>query len=515
VALTDLPVTLLSATAVLMAWVGFRSGRMADAVLAGVTLGLALGAKHTALIVAVVVTGVGFGILLRAREKHFRQLRQLCAVLLVAWATLWGLYRFRFNESREGTDLFNRPLSLKIADLHKPVLRNAVALMGRAHVLPRSYLWGLADILHVGIEGRITPVYFLGRTYEKRAPIYFFPTVILVKLPLALTALAVAGFVLVFGTRKREWPGREPLVVMLVLGGVLMITLAAGTTSYAGIRHGMIVYPSMALLAAAAVEIARQRRSATLMAGFVLAAVLAIVSAIPVLRPWEYYNEIVGMQNSWRYFSDEGSDSGQRLKEIAAYYHSHLEPNGELPYIDYLGLEIEGRRRGIKSMQSLWKDNPEADSSNLIRGTLLVAAPSLVWYPLAYDYTPLLAVKPVDRFGCMLVYRGTYDLPALRAGRFVFRAYDSEYSAHPDLAKAAEYMSTALQVYPRVYYRWIELGNIQLRRGLRGESLQAYENARKYVPQGDEILRLLDEQIRRVRVDDLKAVPILRNPRLE
>lgn len=55
VVLTDLPVALLGSTAVLLAWSAFRWGRILDVALAGLSLGLALGAKHTALIVVIAV----------------------------------------------------------------------------------------------------------------------------------------------------------------------------------------------------------------------------------------------------------------------------------------------------------------------------------------------------------------------------------------------------------------------------------------------------------------------------
>ena len=59
---------------------------------------------------------------------------------------------------------------------------------------------------------------------------------------------------------------------------------------------------------------------------------------------------------------------------------------------------------------------------------------------------------------------------------------DAEYSSRPDLAKAAEYLTTSLEIRPAAYWRWIELGNVQLQRGLREEALRAYENAKTYAP---------------------------------
>jgi hypothetical protein len=175
VVLTDLPVALLGATAVLLAWSAFRWGRIVDVVLAGLTLGLTLGAKHTGLIVVVAVALLAAVMLVRKEESRprWRRLRQVFVVLVLAWITLWGLYRFRFNESPAGIDLFNRPLAAKIADLHSPLLRGTVSLMARTHFMPRSYIWGLADILHVGVEGRVTPIFFMGRTHGAGAVLFF------------------------------------------------------------------------------------------------------------------------------------------------------------------------------------------------------------------------------------------------------------------------------------------------------------------------------------------------------
>jgi hypothetical protein len=349
-------------------------------------------------------------------------------------------------------DLFNRTVSAKVADLHRPHLRNMVSFLADTRLLPRSYLWGLPDILHVGVEGRIGPVFFLGRNL-KRPPFYFFLTVLLVKVPLGLPALAFAGGVLVL--RTRNWPGKEPLFVLVLFACVLLGMLMIGTSAYAGIRHGLIVLPGLAVLAATALAIAWERTSPMLLTGIGFAAL-------------GYYNEIVGMENAWRYFADEGADSGQRTKEIAAYYHRYLEPRGELPYVDYSDSFAEDDRRGVRTMQRMWEDHPEADNSDVLTGTFLISAPSMLWNGSAYDYTPLLATQPVGRFGSILIYRGTFNLAGSRAFRFSFRAMDAEFSSHPDLAKAAEYMRTSLAINPAPYWRWIELGNIQLQRPALG-----------------------------------------------
>lgn len=518
VVLTDLPVTLLGATAVLLAWSAFRWGRNVDVVLAGLALGLTLGAKHTGLIVAVAVAFLGVVMSLREEQNRprLRRMAQVLAVLVLAWITLWGLYRFRFNESPAGLDLFNRPLAAKIADLHHPLLRNTVTLMVRTHFMPRSYLWGLADILHVGVEGRVTPIFFMGRVYMQRVPFYFFPTLLLVKIPLGLIALGLTGLVLAF--MARDWPGREPLLVILVFAGLLLAMLIKGTSSYAGMRHALIVLLSIAVAGAAALALALQRKSSILLAGIALATVAAMASAIPVLRPWEYYNELVGgTENAWHHLSDESMESGQRTKELAAYYHQYLEPKGEIPYIEYSESYPEDDRRGIRSMQAQWKAHPETDTSDVVSGTVMIAASMLApdTMPYILDYTPLLATKPIQRYGNLMIFRGTFTLSGPRAFRLAERALDAEYSQNPDLEKAELLLTRSLEASPKVYYRWIEMGNIRLQRGKRDDAVRAYVNARTNAPAGDEIIPLITRQIQRVSQEDLKSVAPLRNPVLE
>jgi cytochrome c-type biogenesis protein CcmH/NrfG len=114
-----------------------------------------------------------------------------------------------------------------------------------------------------------------------------------------------------------------------------------------------------------------------------------------------------------------------------------------------------------------------------------------------------------------MIFRGTFALPSLRAFRLSNRALDAEYSETPDLAKAELLLARSLEERPKVYYRWIELGNILMERGKREEAVRAYQNARLYAPEGDEIIVPLNQQIQRVSQEDLKSLPPLRNPDLE
>ena len=387
VVMTDLPVALLASTAVLFAVCGFRTGSRLDLALGSLALGLTLGAKHSGLIAlfAVVAMGVLIAALPRpagesGRPGRVRTLGLTLAVAVGALVILWGLYGFRYPESHAGEEAFNRPLALKIEDLQGSTSRAALLLATSAHVVPRAYLWGLADTIRAGLEGRNQPVPFFGRVYSNRGPLQYFPAVLAAKLPLGLLALVLAGLVLL-GTRIPPAPWRLPSLGLLALAGAFLIALMRGA-SYAGVRHALPVLVSLAVCGgmALALSVAHRGVARSLALGAVAAGAL---SALPRTRPWEYYNELFGgPANAYRYFADEGVDMGQRSDDLARYYHERLEPAGEVPYVFYPMSRFEVQRRGLRvrdprGRESDWRDVPATPSGVFLVRTvqMMQAAP--------------------------------------------------------------------------------------------------------------------------------------------
>jgi tetratricopeptide (TPR) repeat protein len=517
VVLTDLPVALLSTTAFLLACRAFRTWRLRHLLICGLALGLALGAKHSAPVVvaAVVVLGMVMAFWQRATETGLR--RKLSGVLLVtllAWIVLWGLYRFRFNESPSGIDTFNRPLAAKIGDVNSPLIKKAVSFAADFHLLPRSYLWGFADVVRAGIEGRLYNIYFWNRYYVRTVPWYFFPTVIFFKLPLGLTALVGLGFALLVLRRlPDEW--RFPLLAILCFAIFALAALISGRSGYAGIRHALPLLPPLAIFAGAGAVYAIRTNALKL---FCTAAVLAaLASALPVIRPWEYYNELAGgTAGAWRHFSDDGIENGQRVKEFANYYHKELEPKGILPYMEYWFFfnDEEFQRRGIRNINTAWDADESLDSSDVLSGTVVINSKWILPGPWS-DYSSLLNAKPVARLGNLFVYQGSFNLGTARAWRIFFRAVGTLYGDKPDFEKAEQQFRAAATLAPNLLFANIELGNLLAKRGARAEAIQAYENARRCAPAGEAIGGLLADQIAQIKQKSPDSVPPVRDPYLE
>jgi hypothetical protein len=122
------------------------------------------------------------------------------------------------------------------------------------HALPRAYIWGFADTVHAGLEGRAFTQLAFGRVYYAKAPWYFFPGVLAVKLPVGLMLLALFGSILLAADKvPHDW--RLPLTVLLASLICFLLVLRSGAT-YGGARHALPAIPLIAVLAGIASDFA-------------------------------------------------------------------------------------------------------------------------------------------------------------------------------------------------------------------------------------------------------------------
>jgi tetratricopeptide (TPR) repeat protein len=518
VVMTDLPIALLSATSVVLATRAFRSWSWLDLVLCSIALGLALGAKHSAPIffIFVALTGAVLAVFVpvaQARDTRHLKIGKLFCVLVGAVVILWSLYFCRFRESGTESEMFNRPLAAKIADVGSPAYRFVLTQLASARLLPRAYVWGFADTVHAGLEGRAFQGLAFGHLYYVKAPWYFFPGVIAVKLPIGLILLALSGLMLFLtGRFPRDWN----LSAAILLAGLLCFFLVLGQgATYAGVRHALPALPFLAILAGMTSHIALAARVKTPKILVVLAFLAAAVSALPVSRPWEYFNETVGRaRDAWSYFDDEGIDMSQRGKELASYYHQVIQPTGEVPYITYgLGLS-ERKERRIEWLGRDMNRDERRMTSGTFSGTIIISARAIArkWW---WDLPALRAAQPVARFGNMLVFRGMFDVRGRLARNLYSLGILRAYAEKPDLDAAERILTESAVADPSAFFVHIELGNIHLKKGSRDTALQAYESALEHAP--DDLIerRTIQDQIRLLSILPLDQISPLRNPALE
>jgi hypothetical protein len=520
VVMTDLPVSLLSATSVVLAARAFHAWAWGDVVACATVLGLALAAKHSAPIFLVFIVLVGAVLALTpaaSGERHTRinRLGKLATVLAIALTVLWGFYGFRSAESNQPAEVFNRPLSAKIADLRSPAYRLVVSAMARSHVAPRAYIWGFADTARAGLEGRADPVFAFGHTYFNAAPMYFFPGVMALKLPIGSSILVLLGLWLYCA---RRLPGGWTTPRSMILGAAIffLLILMRGIT-YGGIRHALPIVVLLSVFAGTAAKYGMTSHSRRNRIGVAVAFAAAALSAVPAVRPWEYFNEIIGgSSQAYRYFNDEGVDLLQRGTEAARYYHTVLEPTGELPLFaytlgpevaKYTGLKVDWLGRDFK------RDERRIESADF-SGTIMVNARLLAKMPF-WDSASLRHRIPDARFGNLLIFRGRCACESLRAQLVYTEALARIFSEAPDLPGAERLLRESIRLDPSPFFVFIDLGNLLLKRGAREDALRTYSEALKRVPGNPEISRAIEEQIMRVSSEPLDRIPELRDPFLE
>lgn len=518
VVMTDLPVSLLAASAVVLAVPAFQGWAWKDLLMWSLALGLALATKHSApiFLIFLFLTGVALALatpVLDSGDSRPVRFAKLFTVLIAALVILWGFYRFRYAESNSGREAFNRPLAEKIADVHSPIYRTVLKGMAATHSVPRAYIWGFADTIRAGLEGRSIPITAFGRPYVGTGPRYFFPAMIALKLPIGLSVLVLLGLFAFF--KRLLFPGPN-LGLAIVLAAVLLflLVLVLGST-YAGIRHALPIVVLLSVFGGCAIRTAFSSRSMFLKFVVAVSLAVAMISAVPVMRPWEYFNEIIGgAKNGYLYFSDEGVDLWQRGKELAAYYHQVLEPGGELPLLGYGIFEPEKEARHLDWLGRDKKRDEARLSSPIFSGTILANARFLGEKPF-WDTPDLRHAAPAARFGNLVVFRGTFNCAGTFAGNLYFDALSKIYAEKPDLEEAERLLRKSVGLDPKEFFGDIQLGNVCLKRGSRENALQAYSDALQHAPKDPELVRLIEEQIRKVSSEPLGQVPELRDPFME
>ena len=394
-------------------------------IVAGVAAGFALAAKHSGILLLPVLVLLAAADLRlrrleppdemsgRERELKIQLLRQAAALALifvVAFATLWGFYRFRHAPRPPGYEM-SESLSSFIQDgvqyrhAHGLMLTRVIPLL--AYVLPKSYVYGMADITVDNSVGRTA--YIFGQLYTT-GQWFYFPAAFLVRatlgfLLLLLLTIPAAGYL--WREKKRE-------TLFLLIPAFFFLAVSMTSKLNFGVRHLLPIFPLLIVLAAGAACYLAGRKRLWLYAVVLFAAFHCASS----LRAFPYYlsysNEAFGgPQQTYRYLLDTNSDWAQGLIDDREY----LARNGITDcWLDYYG-PLDPDYYGVPcKVLALYPAKRAAALPLPLEGTLIVSVADFMgyaWGPPEMDpFGPLHHVQPIARLGGhSLVFQGHFDLP--------------------------------------------------------------------------------------------------------
>lgn len=383
----------------------------------GLAAGLAMCAKFTGIFVLPMLVLLAGAEALHARNSVilWRRLVACAVVLVCTWAVIWAFYGFRYAPAPNGLEL-SPTLTPYVASMPNKANAEELSLVAKFHLLPESYIWGLANTKKT--EWEYTS-YFFGKMY-RHGPWPYFPAAFLIKSTLPLLILLTLLPFLWF--RRGDRHTRE-LYFMLV-PVVFYFTLVTTSHMDIGARHLMPIYPFLYSLAGVSIAHALLRSRIWVVAAVMLLLWQVVTSVRVAPAYMAYGNEAWGgPSNVHRYLSDANVDWGQQLKSVKQYLdQNHVTdcwfayfPDGAVEPSDY---DISCKR--LPTGSSLWWFKLPMDVPAVIDGTILISDSDLEGIesgdgPLNW-FEPFREAKPVATIQQgVYVYRGRFDVPLMAA----------------------------------------------------------------------------------------------------
>ena len=280
----DIVITAFSFITFYFFWKLLKNGRVTDAALGGISLGLALLSKFTgALIVPV------------------------CIALAAVY-----LWKYRFLPLRNCL-IFG-------------MLGFAVLLLGYRFDL-EPYFTGIAfqqQHAHMGHWG------FLSGEYSTHGWWNYLIVAFVLKTPIAGMFLLVSAFFIYLWNIRKNGGGFEEL--FLLVPAAVIFGFFSVNSQAIGLRYILPVYPFLFVFAAGAAKTLLSKKSLTTVYGVLIA---WYIGASLYIHPHylAYFNELAGgPDNGYRYLVDSNLDWGQDLKGLGRYMREHGIPKVCLSY---------------------------------------------------------------------------------------------------------------------------------------------------------------------------------------
>jgi 4-amino-4-deoxy-L-arabinose transferase-like glycosyltransferase len=457
-------------------------------IVTGLATGLALAAKHTGVLLFPMLLLLAVTEVVRsgraaetpggARVSATKRAQQLAialvAITAIAITILWGAYGFRYQARAEGRQM-NPPFNEFVQGLSRPREVRLLQTVARFHLLPESYIYGLAD---VRIMSDFYASFLLGKDYPHGVWFYF-PFAFLIKSSLSFLFLLLVAIWAIATRRLAAW--RE--IIFLTVPPIFHLAVAMSAGMNIGVRHILPMYLSLSVLIGGASWNLIQRNRKWIY----VVVVLLIFQAVSTSRAYPAYiayaNELWGgPPHVHELLSDSNSDWGQQLHDVRRYLDQHNIKDCWFIYfaegvVDASYYKIPCRQ--LPTMDSLWMDEP-LNAPPAIDGTVLVSAGDLSGFEFGagalnpYEQFKSLRPTAVIDYG-VFVYEGHFEIPLAASISHSQKAQwllDSQR-----LPEALEEAQQAVALAPDAAKPNSLLGDILTAMGQTNEARAAYQKA--------------------------------------
>ena len=450
-------------------------------VLVGVMSGLALASKHSAVLLLPMLVLLALSEVLFAERASgesrgklaLRLTGAVAAVVVIGVVVLWGFYGFRYAARPAGLRL-DPTLAQYVMPL-RPIEQKGILLLGRLHILPESFLYGLADVRAMANH---MPSYIFGKVYA-HGVWYYFPAVFAIKSTLGF--LGLLG--LSIWAMAKGWLGHRREVLFLTIPPIFYLLIAMESSLNIGARHILPLYVFFAVLAAggAMALVGRDRRWGWVVGGLVVLHAGSSLRAYP--NYMAYSNEAWGgPTQTYKYLTDSNSDWGQQLLATKAYVDQHGIKECWVAYFAAPFLLPSDYGIPCKRLPTpdSWFAGEQVAVPTEIHGVVFISASDLNSYEFGADelnaFKSFQLVKPVAVIqDGMFVFEGDFAIPQASALSHTQESSTLLKVGKTDAALAEAEVAEALT--PGEYRAELALGNALAGLGRKEEAKVHYEKA--------------------------------------
>lgn len=389
--------------------------------LAGITLGLALTTKYSALLIIIPYSAVFIYLYFRPPVFFKRQSASIedekilpsvavrrmgelirlsavfAAIFLIAYLTVWAIYGFHYRgdflEARSAIDIGNTIYRWEDNKTNNVIADEILSGIRHFHLLPESYIYGLHRFLSRADEGHAA---FLMGDYSAQGWWYYFIVAFLIKTPIPVLYLFLGALLCLF-----KYSNRAISLIFFALPVGLMFFASLTQHINIGLRHILPIYPFMYVLIGGLINIPIKRKK---LAVGILSLVLAwSVWASVKIYPYylSYFNEFIGgPKNGYKYLVDSNLDWGQDLIGLKEYMDEHKIEKIKLSYFGFSDPAYYGINYEYLPSYAIPKPIIERPQIPL-EGYFAISATMLqgVYLPDRDFYKLFREIEPVDTIG--------------------------------------------------------------------------------------------------------------------
>src|SRR3989304_1695816 len=310
--------------------------------LAGISLGLTLTTKYSALLLSLPYMAAFLYLFLKkdidisgslsVYKKNILIPAVFVLILLTSYLTIWSVYGFDYRadilDAKSEQEIEKTVFKWEENKTKSAVLNKTLDSIRYFHILPESYIYGLYRFLGRADEGHAA---FLMGEYSGHGWWYYFLMAFLIKTPIPVLYLFLGA--LLFLVRYKN---KASTVIFLIVPVMLLFFVSTRQHINIGLRHILPIYPLIYVLIGGLININISRKR---LAGIILsfAMIWSVWSSVNIYPYYlAYFNEFIGgPKNGYKYLVDSNLDWGQDLPGLKQYMDRNSIKKIKLSYFGF------------------------------------------------------------------------------------------------------------------------------------------------------------------------------------